>query len=96
MAKSPKRKDYLKDYTRGSDGRYSYGGKNYKFDGTEQERLEAYKKMIALAVLLIASVILSGCIDAAGRPLSWPIYMRCIIQPRGERSRQFRLMQVAI
>ena len=66
MAKSPKRKDYLKDYTRGSDGRYSYGGKNYKFDGTEQERLEAYKKMIALAVLLIASVILSGCIDAAG------------------------------
>jgi hypothetical protein len=38
MAKSPKRKDYLKDYKQGESGKYEYSGKSYIYDGTREER----------------------------------------------------------
>ncbi len=65
MAKSPKRKDYLKDYKQGDDGRYTYGGKTYKYADTEQERLKAYRNLIILAVVLLASIAASGLNDSA-------------------------------
>ena len=64
MAKSPKRKEYLKDSKQGEDGKYTYGGKTYKFQGTEQERLKAYRNLILLAVLVLVSVAVSGLNDA--------------------------------
>ena len=66
MAKSPKRKDYLKDYKQGASGKYEYGGISYTFDGTPEERKRAYAKLIGLTVLLTAFVMGSGMIDAAG------------------------------
>ena len=66
MAKSPKRKDYLKDYKQGESGKYEYSGKSYIYDGTREERKKAYAAVIITAVLLTASVIGSGTIDAAG------------------------------
>ena len=64
MAKSPKRKDYLKDYKRGEDGKFSYGGKTYGFKGSEQERKKTYLNLVLLALLLLASVVTSGLSDA--------------------------------
>ena len=64
MAKSPKRKEYLKDYKQGADGSFKYSGKNYRFAGTEQERRAAYRNLILLAALLLASVAVSGLNDA--------------------------------
>ncbi|MBQ6608341.1 MAG: hypothetical protein IJH69_04475 [Firmicutes bacterium] len=66
MAKSPKRKDYLKEYKQGESGKYEYGGISYTFDGTPEERKKAYLTLTGIAVLLTASVIGSGLIDAAG------------------------------
>ena len=66
MAKSPKRKEYLKDYKQGSDGRYTYSGKTYGFDGDESERKKSYLTLTAMTVVLLAGIIGSGCIDAAG------------------------------
>ena len=64
MAKSPKRKDYLKDYTQGSDGKYSYGGKSYSMACSDQERKKTCLNLVLLAVLLLASVVASGLSDA--------------------------------
>ncbi len=66
MAKSPRKKDYLKDYKQGASGKYEYGGISYTFDGTPEERKKAYFTLAGIAVLLSASVIGSGLIDAAG------------------------------
>ena len=66
MAKSPKRKDYLKDYKQGASGNYEYGGKCYVYSGSNEERKKAYLTLVGLMVLLTASVISSGLIDAAG------------------------------
>lgn len=66
MAKSPKRKDYLKDYKQGASGKYEYGGVTYTFSGSPEERRKAYTKLVILMALLTASVIGSGLIDAAG------------------------------
>ncbi|MBR6472817.1 MAG: hypothetical protein IKS99_03685 [Firmicutes bacterium] len=64
MAKSPKRKEYLQDYKQGADGRYAYSGKNYSFDGTDSERKKAYRNLVILAVLLLASIVCSGLNNA--------------------------------
>lgn len=64
MAKSPKRKEYLKDYVRGENGKYSYSGKVYLFYGTESERKSAYARLLILAAVLLASIVASGLIDA--------------------------------
>ena len=66
MAKSPKRKDYLKDYKQSDSGKYEYSGKSYTFAGTPEERKKAYAILYGLTVLLTASVVGSGLIDAAG------------------------------
>ena len=66
MAKSPKRKDYLKDYKQGASGKYEYSGLSYAFDGTGEERKKAYLTLVGITVLMSASVIGSGLIDAAG------------------------------
>ena len=64
MAKSPKRKDYLKDYTQGSDGKYSYGGKTYHMACGDQERKKTTLNLVLLALLLLASIVTSGMSDA--------------------------------
>ena len=66
MAKSPKRKEYLKDYKQGADGKYTYSGKTYSFDGNESERKRTYIILVALVLVLLAGIVGSGCIDAAG------------------------------
>ncbi len=64
MAKSPKRKEYLKDYKQGADGSFRYSGKTYTFAGTDKERIAASRNLILLAVLLLASIAVSGLNDA--------------------------------
>ena len=64
MAKSPKRKDYLKEYKQGADGKFTYSGKTYKYAGTEQERLTVNRNLILLAAALLASIVISGLSDA--------------------------------
>ena len=66
MAKSPRKKDYLKDYSKGTSGKYEYRGISYTFDGTPEERRKAYLILTGLMILLTASVAGSGLIDAAG------------------------------
>lgn len=66
MAKSPRRKEYLKEYRQGDSGKYEYGGKYYTYSGSASERKKAYGALIMMTVLLTASVIGSGLIDAAG------------------------------
>ena len=64
MAKSPKRKEYLKDYKLDNEGKYRYSGKSYKFDGTEQERRKVYRDLLILAVILLVPIAASGFTDA--------------------------------
>ena len=66
MAKSPKRKEYLSDYKLDDKGKYRYSGKNYCFDGSEEERRRAYITLLLLSLVLLSGIVGSGCIDAAG------------------------------
>ena len=66
MAKSPKRKEYLKDYQQGADGKYTYSGKTYGLSGTDEDRKKSYLILVVIVAALTASVIGSGLIDAAG------------------------------
>lgn len=66
MAKSPKRKDYLKDYRQGDSGKYEYSGKSYTLDAGPEERKRSYAGLICILALMTTSVIGSGLIDAAG------------------------------
>ena len=58
MAKSPKRKDYLKEYKQGESGKYEYGGISYTFDGTPEERKKQVTKILVIAIIIIVLILL--------------------------------------
>ena len=61
-----KRKEYLNNYQKNDAGQYVYTGDYYRMEGSEAEVKRNYLRLGCLSLVLLLSVIGSGCINAAG------------------------------
>ena len=60
------KRDQLREIRQYEDGSLAYTGRYYRLSGTEEEKRALRLRLAAAALFLTASVIGSGCIDAAG------------------------------
>ena len=64
----PKKKTraYLDDFHRSLTGEYIYHGVTYTFEGSKQQRIGLYVKLLVIGLLIAAAGLVSGCIRAPG------------------------------
>ena len=60
------RRAYLNDFHKTLSGEYVYRGATYTFNGTKEQRLHLYYKLLTVGIVLAAAGITSGCITAPG------------------------------
>jgi tellurite resistance protein TehA-like permease len=61
-----RKKEYLNDYVRDENGKYSYKGKYLTLDCAESEHKKITATLICSCVIITVTTILSGCINAGG------------------------------
>ena len=66
MMKYSKKSQYLNEYKLDENGKYVYKGKYYSLNESPEIIKKIYVKLWLINALLIAAVIGSGCINAAG------------------------------
>lgn len=68
-AEKKKRRAYLDSFQKNEEGKYDYTGNVYQFEGNKDQKAELrciLRKLWGLCIVLMGSLIASGCISAPG------------------------------